>query len=183
MSRRLEDLLFQGETVEERTALGGSQLAVTTHRVLVFTPDAEGKTFDHADCPNVRGASVRTGGDPRYRDWMVRSAVYGLAMLSGGYLIDRNVLSSLLDAAPSASGAAAVGIGILDTVTAILSMLSGLLLLSGVAAVVAAGALLWRYNTSRARELVIEVAGRDPIRVPVTETEGESAVALLAKWL
>lgn len=183
MSRRLEDLLFQGETVEERTAVGGSDLAVTTHRVLVFDPDAEGRQFKHADCPNVRGATVETNGDPTYRNWTVKSAIYGVALLSGGYVIDRSVMSTLLSTTPPTSGVAALGADLIDTVSAILSMLSMLFLVAGVAAILAALVLIWRYTASRRRELVLDVAGRDAIRVPVSETEGEDAVALLTKLL
>lgn len=183
MSRRLEDLLFQGETVEGRTVIGGSDLAVTTHRVLVFDPDAEGRQFEHADCPNVRGATVEVNGSSTHRNWTVKSAIYGVALLSGGYVIDRSVVSTLFSAAPSTNEVATLGAELVDAVSVILGVLSMLFLVSGVAAILAALALIWRYATSYRRELVIDVAGRESIRVPVSETEGEAAVALLNEQL
>ncbi|MFC7081650.1 hypothetical protein [Halorussus caseinilyticus] len=84
---RLSEMLFQGEEVEEEFTVEGARVAVTTHRVLVFTPDGDGRRFDHADRPNVLDANVETTGQGSYVEWGVKTGVYGAVMLGGGVLL------------------------------------------------------------------------------------------------
>lgn len=195
MGQCLDELLFEGEEVEKRTTVGAGEIAVTTHRVLVVTPEEgtgaterakgeeserERRSFDHADRPNVVGAAVRSTGEETYLDWGVRSGVYGVALLSGGYLLKHSGVFGVFSNVQADGSSEPTGVIRLATALSGASeTLTGLLLLVGVLAVVAAGALLYRYSDSRSRELVIELAGREPIRIPVDEGEGERAVAEL----
>lgn len=184
MEGRLNELLFEGEEIEERTSLDAAEIAVTTHRVLVLTPEGDGRAFDHADRPNVAGTTVENTGEDAYLNWGVRSGVYGIALLSGGYLLKQSGVFGVLSDA-QAEGSPELG-GILQVTAALSSVfetLTGLLLLVGILSVLAAGALLYRYNNSRSQELVIELAGRDPIQIPVEEAEGERAVDELQRAL
>lgn len=178
MSRRLEELLFRGETIKGEVQLERAHVAVTTHRVLALTPDSDGKEFDHADRPNVVGATVATSGDPNYRNWTARGTLYGFGLLSGGYVIDRSDLFGVFSGTGTATEGVP-GVGFIETLVSVLGMLSLALLLLGVVALCVSIALLGLYATSRERELVIDLKGRDPIRVPVDEDEGERAVAML----
>ena len=42
---RVDDLLYDGETARETVDVGTSRVVVTSHRVLAFTPDADGENF------------------------------------------------------------------------------------------------------------------------------------------
>ena len=54
---RAEEMLYAGESVEETFEVDDARILVTSHRVLAFTPGAEGATFQQADRPNVAGVS------------------------------------------------------------------------------------------------------------------------------
>ncbi|PSP55005.1 hypothetical protein BRC82_07615 [Halobacteriales archaeon QS_1_67_19] len=171
---RLSSMLFQGEEVEEEFSVEGARVAVTTHRVLVFTPDDEGRRFDHADRPNVLDASVETTGQDSYVDWGVRTAVYGAVLFGGGFLIQTSGILDELDAAQPPADAPGVGIGQMFTLLPkLLGMLTTTLLLGGGLLVLGALGLVALYLSSRERELVIERAGRDPMRVPVESDDAE----------
>src|SRR6056297_2404534 len=144
---RLSEMLFQGEEVEDEFTVEGARVAVTTHRVLVFTPEGEGRRFDHADRPNVVDATVETTGRDSYVGWGVRAGIYGAVLFGGGLLLETS--------------------GLLDSLGG-----GGLL-------VVGALALVGFYVRSRERELVIERAGRDPMRVPVRDDDAEEVARRL----
>ena len=168
---RLSNMLFQGEEIEQEFTVPDAHVAVTTHRVLVFTPDGDGRRFDHADRPNVLDASVETTGRESYVGWSVRSAVYGAVLLGGGLLLD---VSGVLDDLDAASDVGATGVSqLVSVLPSTLAALSTVALVAGGLLLVAAGGLAGLYARSRERELVIERAGRDPIRVPVRGEDGE----------
>ena len=173
---RLANMLFQGEEVEEEFTVEGARVAVTTHRVLVFTPDgdANGRRFDHADRPNVLDATVQTSGHDSYVGWGTRVGVYGTVFLGGGLLLKSSgILDQFGSVDPPESGP---GSGISQLVSVLpeaFAALTNVLLLVGGLLLLVTVALLALYFGSRERELVIERAGRDPIRVPIRGDEGE----------
>jgi hypothetical protein len=177
---RLSNMLFQGEEVEEEFTVEGARVAVTTHRVLVFTPDGDGRRFDHADRPNVLDANVETSGRGSYVEWGVKSGVYGGVLLGGGVLLKSSgILEQLNSAQPPADAPGANIARLLSFLPEALGTLTDVLVLGGVLLVLAATALVGLYVSSRDRELVIERAGRDPMRVPVGGEEGERAARRL----
>ncbi len=168
---RLSNMLFQGEEIEEEFTVSDARVAVTTHRALVFTPDGDGRRFDHADRPNVLGASLETTGRESYVEWGVRSAVYGTVLLGGSLVLD---LSGVLDELDAASDTGATGVSeLVSLLPSALATLTTVALLVGALLLLAAGALVGLYARSREQELVIERAGRDPMRVPVRGEAGE----------
>jgi len=168
---RLSNMLFQGEEVEEELSVEGARIAVTTHRVLVFTPDGEGRRFDHADRPNVVDAAVETTGHTSYVSWGIRSGVYGAVLLGGGLLVQ---LSGILDRLGAATPPESAGLGgLVGMLPDALAALTDAFLAGGVVLLLAAAALTGLYYRSRSRELVIERAGRDPMRVPLRTEDGE----------
>lgn len=177
---RLSEMLFQGEEVEDEVTVEGARVAVTTHRVLVFTPEGEGRRFDHADRPNVLDATVETTGKDSYVGWGVRAGIYGAVLLGGGLLLKTSgLLDSLGDVTPPED---APGAGIAQLVSFLpraLGMLTTGLLVGGGLLVVGALALVGFYFSSRERELVIERAGRDPMRVPVRDDDAEEVARRL----
>lgn len=171
---RLSSMLFQGEEVEEELSVEGARIAVTTHRVLVFTPDGEGRRFDHADRPNVVDATVETTGRDSYASWGVKSGVYGAVLLGGGVLLKSSGILEQLGAGTSSESASGAGIsGLLGSLPRMLSALTDGILVGGVLLLLAAGALTAMYLQSRNQELVIERAGRDPMRVPLQSDDTE----------
>ncbi|WP_225741192.1 hypothetical protein [Halorussus halophilus] len=177
---RLDSMLFQGEEVEEELTMEGARLAVTTHRVLVFTPDgdANGRLFDHEDRPNVLDANVQTSGRDAYAGWGVKSAVYGVVFLGGGFVVQSSgILNTLGEIKTPESGPGAGIAQFAATLPTVFTVLiTGLLLVGGLLLLVAAGLGAF-YYTSRSDELVIERAGRDPIRVPMQEGEEGEQIA------
>lgn len=177
---RLDSMLFQGEEVEEEFTMEGARVAVTTHRVLVFTPDgdANGRLFDHADRPNVLDANVQTSGRDSYAGWGVKSAVYGVVFLGGGFVVQSSGILNTLGAIETPESGPGAGIAqfaaMLPTVFTLL--ITGLLLV-GALLLLAGAALGGLYYTSRSCELVIERAGRDAIRVPMKEDEDGESIA------
>lgn len=177
---RLSDMLFQGEEIEEEFTVEGARFAVTTHRVLVFTPDGDGRRFDHVDRPNVLDASVETAGRESYVEWSVKSGVYGAVLLGGGLLLEvSGVLDELAGAAVDGRAAGPDLPDFLSALPAVLAALTDVFLAVGLLLVVVAAALTGLYYASRELELVIERAGRDPVRVPVDGEEGEEAARRL----
>lgn len=170
-------MLFQGEEVEEELSVEGARIAVTTHRVLVFTPDGDGRRFDHADRPNVVDATVETTGHDSYASWGTKCGVYGAVLLGGGVLLKSSGILERLGAATSSESASGAGAsGLLGGLPQMLGTLTDGVLLGGVALLLAAGALTAMYLQSRKQELVIERAGRDPMRVPLRSDDAEQVV-------
>lgn len=177
---RLSNMLFQGEEVEEELTAEGARIAVTTHRVLVFTPDGGGRRFDHADRPNVLDATVETTGHGSYAAWGIKSGIYGAVLLGGGLLLKTSgVLDQLAGTRPPDDVPGGGIAQLVSSLPAALGALTDGLLVGGALLLAAALALVGLYLRSRERELVIERAGRDPMRVPVREEEGERAARRL----
>ncbi|WP_132058016.1 hypothetical protein [Halorussus amylolyticus] len=177
---RLSSMLFQGEEVEEELSVDGARIAVTTHRVLVFTPNGEGRRFDHEDRPNVLDASVETVGRDAYASWGAKSAVYGAVLLGGGVLLTASGVLERLDAATPSEGAPDAGLGqFMGILPDAFGMFATGCLVGGGVLLVAAAALAAVYVSSRSKELVIERAGRDPMRVPLRNDDGEQVARRL----
>lgn len=176
----LADMLFEGETIEEEIALSRGTVAVTTHRVLALTGEDDDKRFAHADLPNVRDARLRTRGRVGHLEWAARCGVVGILLLGGGVLFQTKGMFRMLTQAQVSGNPAVAGVGeMLSTVATWLSMLNLLLVFAGLLLAAAALGLVGLYLNTRARELVIEVAGRDSIRVSVEDDEGSRAVSRL----
>jgi hypothetical protein len=171
---RLASMLFQGEEIEDEFTVKGARVAVTTHRVLVFTPDGDGRRFDHADRPNVLDASVETTGRSSYVGWGVRTGIYGTVLLGSGILLKSSgVLDQLDGTAPSTDAPGAEIAQMVSLLPKLLGTLTNVLLVVGGLLLLAAVALVGLYYESRKRELVIERAGREPMRAPVSGEDAE----------
>lgn len=171
---RLANMLFQGEEVEDEYTVEGARVAVTTHRVLVFTPEGDGRRFDHADRPNVLDANVETTGHSSYVTWSVRSAVYGTVLLGGGVLLKvSGILEQLGGTQPPADAPGAEIAQMVSLLPEVLGTLMNALLVCGGLLLVVSFGLVGLYLESREQELVIERAGREPMRVPASGDDAE----------
>lgn len=173
---RLLDMLFAGEEIEEEIELEGARIAVTSHRLLAFMPEGGERRFDHEDRPNVLDARVQAAGRPDYRSWSVKSFVYGLLLVGCGYLLNSSGLLTAFDNAKSANQQALLAIQqMVGTMVSAFSLLASILLPVGGTLVLVALVFAVLYFMTRSEELIIERAGRDPIRIPVDASEAEDA--------
>ena len=150
--------------------VGAATVVVTSHRVLVFTPD-ERPRFREVDRPNVASVTVVSRGRLRYLVWATVCTLLGL----GGVVAA--TLFGVADLAPSPDveengevpGGDPTGeaFGALESLLALVDLAVAAL---GLAFLVVAGVFLVRYVVSRARRLVIRVHGEEDIELPLERT-------------
>lgn len=159
--------LYAGESVVAREGFGTGWVAVTTHRLLVYTPDTDGPRFSGYDRPNVEDVRVETGGEGRYLAVLPRVAVYAVVLLGGWFAFGRAGLADLL-AVDAGNSLSVVGMaGLFRTIRRAVELLELALLGSGLVLVVAAIALCGLYLRSRRARVVVDVAGTEPVRIPL----------------
>jgi hypothetical protein len=181
-----ERYLLAGETVVEGVDVGRGWVAATTHRVLVFDPDSDGRRFEAVDRPNVVGVRTSGGGDPTPLAYLPRAVVYSVLLLGGGLVARsyglRSLFSVSTDAAemPGVSGVTSM----LSLAGVLMGLLVDALLVGGVVAGLAALALAAWYLRSRHPALVIERAGDDDVtfRLP-SAAVGDRVVETLERVL
>ncbi len=170
---RAEELLYEGEETVERVSTGEGGVVVTTHRVLAFTPDAEGSNYEAVERPNVAGVEREATGEQRLLGLAAKVLVVGLALTGAGLAID---MDSLIGDVSLSSGTGAVGMGgVLSTVQTMLDLLAHLdevVTVVGALALLVGTALLGAYAYTRRRVLVVEVAGDEDVAVPVSGDDG-----------
>ncbi|AGN02950.1 hypothetical protein L593_15080 [Salinarchaeum sp. Harcht-Bsk1] len=160
-SERVEQLLFEGEHVETTVQVGAGTVVVTGQRVLVFTPEGDGKQFRAIDRPNVLGVE-RRGVSPLE---LVPTA--GKLGVAGGLLV---LVGVVLDPAalfprPDLSSAQAAG-GILGPVNSMLDLfyaIDTVAIALGALLAILGTALVGVQVATRQDRLAIEVAGEDDV--------------------
>lgn len=163
-SDRVEDLLFDGETIEAEVAVGASDVVVTSHRVLAFTPELDGKDFRKIDRPNVRAVRRQAVDAIDVRRRAAKLGVGGVVLAGVGLVFDpRSVIPR--PELSSAEGAGEVG-GILSLVRGMLELFYAVdvgLLVLGLLLLTLALGLLAIQLAMRSRRLAIDVAGEEPV--------------------
>ena len=171
---RAESLLYDGEVIEADVRLDRGGVVVTSHRVLVFTPDREGSNYRQVDRPNVEGVDVTTSGDWTFLELGVKALVVGVVLVAAGMTVSLDGLVSNVSL-DSGGAASAVGIGgmlgLLQTMLTLLAQLDDLMRLFGGLALAVAAVVLGVYLWSRDRLLVVRVAGDDDIELTAPEDE------------
>ena len=175
-SERVEDLLYEGETIEEKVTVDTATVFVTSHRVLAFTPELEGDNFRQVDRPNVEGVTLESGGESRFGRLGARAALYGLILIVVGFFLP---IDSLVGGfgIPSATGRLGVGgvLGLLRSMLDLLRSLDDIMMSFGALLLLFALVPLGVYLWSRERNLVIEAAGEDgSIRLPAPAAEADA---------
>ncbi|WEL21975.1 hypothetical protein [Halorhabdus sp. BNX81] len=177
-SDRVEELLYEGETVSARVAAGDAHVVVTTHRVLAFTPQMDGENFRQVERPNVTDVAVRSDGETRFLLAGLRAGLFGVVLLGVGLLVDFGALMGDIDLTDTGStGQLGIG-GILGMVQGMISiiyslddymvMIGALLLLAGLVPIAV-------YLYSRETRLVLEIAGGEDLPIAAsTEDAGET---------
>lgn len=173
---RLDSLLYDGETITAEFAVDGSEIVVTSHRVLSFAPDADGKPFRQVDRPNVAGARTELHGRTQALLWATGAGVLGTALAFVSLAIDFAApVESAVDPADVPGAGEAVG-----AIAAALSIFDLVVLLGGLLACLASLVLFGLYLHSRERVLVLAVYGEPDVEIPVTRGADDVAPALSA---
>ena len=171
-------LRYAGEEVVDRIDLDGSRIAVTTHRVLVLTPDGPGRRFRSVHRPNVTGVSRGVQADPSAGRRALQAGVYAAVLTIAGVVIDLDGL--LGNVSTDGPGALKQVLGTIERLLGLLTLLDELLLASGIVAGAVAAAFAGIYLWRREREFRIDVAGDDPISLPRPDRESVVADRLRA---
>jgi hypothetical protein len=69
----VEDLLYEGESVERTVELADGWVVVTSHRLLASTPSAEGQNLRKVDRPNVVGVGMGHDGNRTLLERLART--------------------------------------------------------------------------------------------------------------
>ena len=177
-SGSVEDLLYDGETVEATVDLDANRVVVTSHRVLAITPEGDGENFRQVDRPNVDDVRAGSDGDEDLLYRALRTGIYGVLMLAVGLTVD--VESFLPTTSIDTEGAGQIGVGgIFETMNQFLQLigkLDELLQAFGALALLLVTVFLGAYLLTRDRVLVVEVAGNENILVPAEKATAEAAV-------
>ncbi|MFB6222273.1 MAG: hypothetical protein ABEH86_01195 [Haloarcula sp.] len=171
---RAELLLYDGEEVEEEVRLDSGAVVVTSHRVLVFTPDRDGANYRQVDRPNADGVAVTTSGNWDFLELGVKALVIGVVLVGAGMTVslDGLVGNVSLDSGGAASAVGIGGmIGMLQTMLTLMAQLDDLMRLFGGLALAFAVVVLGVYLLSRDRLLVVQVAGDDDIELAAPNDE------------
>jgi hypothetical protein len=164
----VEQLLFEGESVEGDLAVGPGRVVVTTHRVLVFRPHGDGANYEHVDRPNVEGVSRSAVGRPRLLRGAIKAGVVGLILAGAGMMVDLDGLFGDITV-PDSAGALGVGglFALMNTFISLFALLDDLLWWSGLALLAIAVVFGAAYYTTRESTLCLHIAGDEDIHVPL----------------
>jgi hypothetical protein len=168
---RVDELLYDGESVHERLEIESAQVVVTSHRVIAFTPDLDGQNFQQVDRPNVTGVDTGADANDALLSRVISTGAIGLLLVVVGSVID---FDSILGDATLSDGATSGEMGrmgsVIDTTRSMLDMfaqLDDMMRVVGALALLLAVALFGVYWLGRDSLFVVTTAGEsDDIRLP-----------------
>ncbi|WP_436936073.1 hypothetical protein [Halovenus marina] len=169
---RVDELLYDGESVRDSLELDSAQVVVTSHRVIAFTPDLDGENFQQVDRPNVTGVEASASANDSLLSRVISTGAIGLLLVAVGYAVDFE--SILGDAAIDGQTSTGTGLGsVIQTTRSMLDIVAQLdemMRLLGALALLFAVALFGVYWLGRDPTLLITTAGdTDDIRLPRPE--------------
>lgn len=177
----VDQLLYAGETVIQKAAGHEAEIVVTSHRVLVFTPDLDGENIRVIHRPNVTGVSKTASGTNRWLGAGAKWLVLGVSLTIAGSVLD---LEGVLGSVSTEGTASQVGVGwiggVFSLFNTVFALLDDALFFGGILSIMAAlGLFLW-YLRSRAELVTIEVAGRSDVELPAPGFGSDSIESLQA---
>ena len=162
-----DQLLYEGESVLAKVAGREAAIIVTSHRVLVLTPETDGPNVRTFHRPNVTGMTKDASGTDRWLGAGAKWLVLGIALTIVGSLLD---LEGVLGNVSTQGTASEVGVGWIGGMFGLFStafaLLDDVLLLGGVLSIFAGVFLVAWYFKSRASVVTIEVAGDANVELP-----------------
>ena len=165
---RVEELLYDGETIERQVDVDTASVVVTSHRVLAFTPEMSGENLRQVDRPNVIGLERSSLTEDALLARGLRISVWAILLLGAGALFDFGSLIGGVNLTGQGTDELGVG-GTLEGVQRmldLLALLDELLLVAGAIAAFAAVAALGVFWYRRTPTLAITVAGGEDVHVP-----------------
>jgi hypothetical protein len=171
LHERVDEMLYDGESVHERLEIESAQVVVTSHRVIAFTPDLDGQNFQQVDRPNVTGVDTGADANDALLSRVISTGAIGLLLVVVGSVID---FDSILGDATLSDGATSGEMGrmgsVIDTTRSMLDMfaqLDDMMRVVGALALLLAVALFGVYWLGRDSMFVVTTAGEsDDIRLP-----------------
>lgn len=172
----MDQLLLDGETVEQVVDVTPARVAVTTHRVLVFWPGDDERAFRAIDRPNVRAVRPKTYWRRSLWQHLAATVLAAGLLLAGGYLFDPASFVPRPDE-PAGGG----GGQIFGSANRILDYFymtdEALFWLGAVAGAIALG-ILGLQLQGRERTTALEVTGDDDVRLPDLDEERRRELAV-----
>lgn len=166
--RRIERLLYDGESVQETVEFGATSVVVTSHRVLAVTPEMEGENLRQVERPNVAGVAAGARASPGLLERGLKCGVVGALLAAAGYVVDLDGLLGGVALRNRATTELGIGnaVGSLQGLLGLLTQLDQLLRAVGALALLLAVVLVGAYRLTRDETLVVEVAGGEDVHVP-----------------
>lgn len=178
---RVEELLYESESVEEAVDIDDARVVVTSHRVLTFTPGMDGENFRQVERPNVTAVEAGALSNVTLAERAIRYGIYGGLLVVVGLVVDfeRFIGGVSFDAEATqqtgASGLVSIAQGMLD----LMGQLDQLMQVAGALLLLVAVAIFAVYWLLRTPTLAIRVAGDgEDLHVPRPE-EPELAASTL----
>jgi len=161
---RARELCYAGETLQAVAAWRSVGLAVTSHRVLAFTPDRDGPNLREYQRPNVTGFEETQVGPAGWLAAGAKWLVLGVALAVAGTVLD---LEGTMGTVPESG---AVGVewigGVFGLFRTAFALLDDVLLLAGLAGIVAGVGLVGWYLLRREGVLRLSIAGEADLDLP-----------------
>lgn len=158
---RVEELLYESESVAEVVDIDSSRVVVTSHRVIAFTPEMDGENFRQVERPNVTAVETSAQGKTALAGKSIRYGVYSVLLILAGIFINFDALIGDIQfdaeatSQTGAGGIVSIAQGMLDFMT----QLDQLMQTVGALVLLVSVALFAVYWLLRVPTLAIRVAG------------------------
>lgn len=166
---RVEELLYESESVEEAVDIDDARVVVTSHRVMTLTPEMDGENFRQVERPNVTAVETGALSNVSLAERAIRYGIYGGLLVVAGLVIDfeRFVGDVSFDAEATEQTGASGIVGIAQGMLDLMAQLDQLMQVAGALALLVAVAMFAVYWLLRTPTLAIRVAGdAEDLHVP-----------------
>lgn len=164
----IDRLLYAGEEMLVRVGRSPKEVVVTSHRLLAFTPEAEGANYHAIDRPNVEGLDVDSSGRTGLLTGGGKALLVGVVAVVTGLLVDFDGLATAIPSTETDAMGAGGILAMLDSLRTVISLAdTGLFLIGGLLAVAGAVAIAVFWLT-RDHHVVVSIAGDDDVRLDAT---------------
>lgn len=178
---RVEELLYESESVEEVVDVDDARVVVTSHRIMAFTPEMDGENFTQAERPNVTAVETSSMANDSLAERALRYGIYGgLLVLAGTFInFERFVGGIEFDAEAAEQTGAGGLVGLSQRMIDGIALADELMQVVGALALLLAVAIFAVYWLLRTPTLAIRVAGDgDDIHVPQPDEPDLAATTL-----
>lgn len=178
---KVEDLLYESESIEEVVDIDDARVVVTSHRVLTFTPGMDGENFEQVERPNVTGVSTSAIAPTNLAARAVRYGIYSAALMLAGLFVDfGGLIGGASFDTQSLQGTGASGIaGMAQGMLSFFTQLDELMRMVGALGLLVAVVIFAVYWLLRTPTLAITIAGeREDLHVPRPDDPDLAVTAL-----